>query len=277
MATTVNLEREVHDWIARNLGRGVPPQAVIQELMKQGTEPEVASAAVRAVAQSLEYVPDPLRIAAGPRLLAADREARVLARVQRPAAALLSGLLDRQECAALIELGRPRLTRSTVVDPVTGQDIVAGHRSSDGMFFQLAENPLVAAIEQRIAALTGIPAENGEGLQLLRYSQGAQSTPHFDYVQPRNEANRESIARSGQRIATLIMYLNDVEAGGETVFPATGFQVAPVAGQALYFESANRALQCDPLSLHAGAPVGSPEKWIATKWLRSQRFVPRGA
>jgi prolyl 4-hydroxylase len=85
MAITVNLQREVRDWIAHNLERGVPAQAVTQELMKHGTEEKLASAAVQAVAQSLsEYAASPLRIAAGPRLSAADRLVRVLARVQRP-------------------------------------------------------------------------------------------------------------------------------------------------------------------------------------------------
>lgn len=168
------------------------------------------------------------------------------------------------------------LQRSTVVDPITGQDIVAGHRSSDGMFFRLGEHPLVAAIEQRISVLTGTPAENGEGLQLLHYPAGAWTSPHFDYLQPTNDANRESVARSGQRTGTLIMYLNDVEAGGDTTFPVIGLSVSPRRGQALYFEYTNAAGQCDPASLHAGEAVRAGEKWIATKWLRSRRFLPRG-
>lgn len=280
MAITVKLQPQVRDWIAQNLERGVTPQALVEELIRLGTHAELAAAMVRAVADLqpalTDYTPDPIRIPPGARLTLDGREVRVLARLQRPAAALLSGLLEPEECAALIGLARPRLVRSTVVDPVTGEDIVAGHRSSDGMFFRLGEHPLVAALERRISLLTGIPVENGEGLQLLHYPQGAQSTPHFDYLRPTHETNRASIARSGQRIATLILYLTEVEAGGETSFPATGFSVAPLRGQALYFESANQAGQCDPLSLHAGEPVRAGEKWIATKWLRSQRFVPRG-
>ena len=61
-----------------------------------------------------------------------------------------------------------------------------------------------------------LPLENGEGLQVLHYPTGAGSEPHFDYLQPTNAANRESIARSGQRVSTLVTYLNDVPAGGQT-------------------------------------------------------------
>jgi prolyl 4-hydroxylase len=144
------------------------------------------------------------------------------------------------------------------------------------MFFRPAETDLVARIEKRIAQLIGQPAENGEGLQILRYPEGAESTPHFDYLMASNDANRESIERSGQRVSTLILYLNQVAAGGETTFPHTGFAVAPQQGNAVYFEYGDDAGQTDPLSLHAGAPVLAGEKWIATKWMRNRRFVPRG-
>jgi prolyl 4-hydroxylase len=72
------------------------------------------------------------------------------------------------------------------------------------------------------------------------------------------------------------MYLNDVPAGGETTFPESGWSVTPQKGNALYFEYGNAAGHTDPASLHAGAPVLSGEKWIATKWMRNRKFVPRG-
>jgi prolyl 4-hydroxylase len=196
--------------------------------------------------------------------------------MQRPAAVLLDGFLTEEECAGLVALAQPRLTRSSVVDPVTGRDVVAGHRSSDGMFFRRGETALIERIESRIALLTGHPAEHGEGLQMLHYETGAESTPHYDYLMPGSDANRASVARSGQRVGTLLMYLNDVEAGGETVFPQCGWSVVPRRGQAFYFEYGNGRGQCDPLSLHASLPVRSGDKWVATKWIRTQRFVARG-
>jgi prolyl 4-hydroxylase len=118
-----------------------------------------------------------------------------------------------------------------------------------------------------------LPIENGEGLQVLHYSTGAGSEPHFDYLQPGNAANRESIARSGQRVSTLVTYLNDVPAGGQTVFPALGWAVSPVRGNAVYFEYGDDAGRVDARSLHASAPVTQGEKWVVTKWMRQRRFV----
>jgi hypothetical protein len=56
--------------------------------------------------------------------------------------------------------------------------------------------------------------ENGEDIQVLRYEHGQKYDPHYDYF-----ADKVNIARGGHRIATVLMYLSDVEKGGETVFP----------------------------------------------------------
>ena len=93
---------------------------------------------------------------------------------------------------------------------------------------------------------------------------------------PQNAANRASLARSGQRVSTLVMYLNDVPAGGATDFPALGLQVAPRRGNAVYFEYANQRGQLDHATLHAGTPVEQGEKWVLTKWMRARRFVAAG-
>ena len=72
-------------------------------------------------------------------------------------------------------------------------------------------------------------------------------------------------------MGSLVMYLNDVEDGGETIFPEIGFSVIPRRGHAVYFAYCNSRNQGDPLTLHGGAPVRRGEKWIATKWLRQHR------
>lgn len=290
----VDFSNEVRDWIANNLARGCPPLDVARELIGNGVEQELAVPMVQSVSNALlygdpmpegklalgapppQYVPDPSRLGSATVLRADGREVPVLARLQRPGAAVLGNVFDADDCRQLIEQARPRLKASTVTDPITGLDKVASHRSSEGMFFKLAETPLVARLEQRIAELTGLPPEHGEGLQILYYPVGTECAPHFDFLLPVNETNRASIARSGQRIATFITYLNDVEAGGETTFPHTGLSVSPRCGQALFFEYGNARRQTDPLSLHAGAPVLAGEKWIAVKWVRQQRFVSLG-
>ena len=79
------------------------------------------------------------------------------------------------------------------------------------------------------------------------------------------------LARGGQRVGTLVIYLNTPELGGGTVFPDVGLEVAPVKGNAVFF-SYDRP-HASTRTLHGGAPVLAGEKWVATKWLREREFI----
>ncbi|MCL2658502.1 MAG: 2OG-Fe(II) oxygenase [Betaproteobacteria bacterium] len=218
----------------------------------------------------------PARLAPGTRIMAADRDITVHLRTDDPVLALLGNVLDAAECQAVIDMARPRLKPSTLVDPASGRNIVSDSRTSWGMFFRLEENELIARLDRRISALMNLPLEHGEGLQVLYYPTGAVNEPHHDYLAPANAANRQSIARSGQRISTLVVYLNDVPAGGQTVFPQLGFAFSPLRGHAAYFEYGDNEGRVDARSLHASTPVTQGEKWAMTKWMRNRPFVPVG-
>ena len=143
-------------------------------------------------------------------------------------------------------------------------------RTSSGMFFSRGQNQLIAAIEERIANVTGIPVENGEGMQVLRYQVGQEYRPHYDQFDLTNPGSTSHISRGGQRIATLLIYLNTPEAGGETVFPNANVSVSAIQGNVLLFRYPNPA--DTPLTLHGGNPVIKGEKWVATKWMRVGEF-----
>jgi prolyl 4-hydroxylase len=117
-----------------------------------------------------------------------------------------------------------------------------------------------------------LPVENGEGLQILHYHTGGQYTPHYDYFAPSDPGSATHIANGGQRVSSLVMYLNDVEDGGATVFPELRLTVGPKKGSGVYFEYCNSRNELDPLSLHGGTPVLKGEKWVATKWMRQGRY-----
>lgn len=282
---------QVRAWVLHNIANGVPPGPLARQLVQEGADAQAASALVQTLwdacargseppaeaiapeqAAAARYVPQPSRLASAHVVRAGDREVRVSLRIERPMLAVLENVLGPDECDALIALAQPRLAASTLVDPASGADVASMARTSQGMFFRPLENALVERIDRRVASLMGMPVENGESLQVLRYGPDALSSPHFDFLMPTNIANRESIARSGQRVSTLVMYLNDPPAGGETVFPEAGITVAPHKGSAVYFEYCNSAGQLDPLSLHAAMPVRAGEKWVATRWMRQRAF-----
>lgn len=195
---------------------------------------------------------------------------QVLLTLEKPHLVLLGQLLSPEECAALIASARPRMARSLTVQTATGGEERNPQRTSDGMFFERGETPLVQRIEARIAQLLGWPLENGEGLQVLHYRPGAEYRPHHDYFDPAEPGTPALLQRGGQRVGTLVMYLNTPGYGGETTFPDLGLAVAPQCGNAVFFSYA----QPHPgtRTLHGGAPVVTGEKWVATKWLRERRF-----
>ncbi|GMH20524.1 hypothetical protein Nepgr_022365 [Nepenthes gracilis] len=185
-----------------------------------------------------------------------------------PRAFIYHHFLSKEECEYLINLAKPHMAKSTVVDSKTGRSKDSRVRTSSGMFLKRGRDKVIRDIEKRIADFTFIPVEHGEGLQVLHYEEGQKYEPHYDYFL--DEVNTKN---GGQRIATVLMYLSDVEEGGETVFPATkgnissvpwwnelsecakkGLSVKPKMGDALLFWSMKPDATLDPSSLHGGCP-----------------------
>jgi prolyl 4-hydroxylase len=278
---------ELREWILAQAAAGCAPDGILQAMHASGWDDTVARAALAQTLQPAAAqpmlpqlqplapsgglpVPEP-DLAAAPALIRLpDREVQVLLTMQRPRVVLFGGFLSETECDALMDLARRRLARSETVDNQSGGSEVNAARTSDGMFFERGEAPLIQRIEQRIAALLHWPVERGEGLQVLRYRPGAQYRPHFDYFDPAHPGTAAVLKRGGQRVGTLLMYLQLPAQGGATIFPDVGLEVAPVKGHALFF-SYDRP-HASTGTLHGGAPVTDGEKWVATKWLREGVF-----
>lgn len=199
-----------------------------------------------------------------------DRRVYIGAVMSLPRVVVFNNLLSEQECDELIALSEPKLSRSTTVNSATGAFEVHEARTSEGTYFLLGENELCQRIERRIAELVRWPIENGEGLQILRYSNGANYTPHYDYFDPDAPGSATILKTGGNRVGTIVMYLQAPEKGGATTFPDVGFEVAPVKGSAVFFSYANP--HPSSKSLHSGAPVTQGEKYVATKWLRERAY-----
>ena len=201
---------------------------------------------------------------------AGDRQVEVLLSLRNPRLVLLGNVLSPDECAALTEAARPRLARSLTVHTPSGNEERNPHRTSDGMFFERGESALLRTIEARLSRLLHWPATHCEPLQVLHYRTGTQYEPHYDFFDPAEHGTPSLLQRGGQRLATLVIYLNTPEQGGGTIFPDLGLEVAPRQGNAVFF----RYDQPHPgtRTLHGGAPVVAGEKWVATQWLRERKF-----
>jgi len=208
----------------------------------------------------------------------------------KPRAFVYRGFLSEEECEHLISLAKSELKRSAVADSGSGESTVSEVRTSSGMFIPKGKDAIISRIEDKIAAWTFLPKENGEDMQVLRYEHGEKYDPHFDFFQ-----DKINIVRGGHRVATVLMYLTDVAKGGETVFPSAeedtrrrtshiikddtlsdcakkGIAVKPKRGDALLFFSFTPHATPDTKSLHAGCPVIEGEKWSVTKWIHVDSF-----
>lgn len=269
---------ELRQWIVEQAEAGHAADAVLKAMQASGWDEDVALNALEVVMlERITNLPPPpgglpdLFDQSAAEVWAHDRAVKILAQLRHPRVVVLGDFLSLQECQALMDMAEPRLARSQTVVNATGGNEVNEARTSQGMFFGREENELCQRIEARIAALVNWPIENGEGLQVLRYMPGAEYKPHYDYFDPAQPGTPAILQRGGQRVGTVVMYLNTPESGGATVFPDVGLDVQAIAGNAVFF--AYGLPHPSSKTLHGGAPVKAGEKWVATKWMRTSRFV----
>lgn len=215
-------------------------------------------------------VPQPVLPAAGNTLELDGQRIQVLASLDNPRIIVFDNVFSQPECDELVTLAKPRIERSMTVDDAGDGEEVNAVRTSSGMFFERDSEPLVARLDQRLADLLRWPVENGESLQILNYQPGAEYLPHYDYFDPVSGGTAAQLRRGGQRVATMLVYLNACEEGGATIFPDVGLSVYPRPGLGVYF--AYDKPHESTLSLHGGAPVVKGEKWVATRWMRENAF-----
>lgn len=184
---------------------------------------------------------------------------------EAPDARLFEALISPDECAYVTQAAEgmfePSMVhnaaRELVRDPI---------RTSDGATYHwLIEDPVIHAINRRIAAASGTNYDQGEALQVLRYVPGQEYRPHFDYV------GGDEVSH---RVWTALIYLNDDYEGGATAFVRTGTEVCGRTGDVLLFRNDLANGDRDLLAEHAGLPVTRGSKYLATRWVRAGRWIP---
>ncbi|CDQ60907.1 unnamed protein product [Oncorhynchus mykiss] len=157
------------------------------------------------------------------------------------------------------------LSRSKVSDHVTGERFSAETRVAKSAWLADEDNPVISRVTQRMADLTGLDMEAAEMLQVANYGIGGQYEPHFD----NKLTNDTDYITRGGRIATILIYMSDVDVGGSTVFPDIGAALRPYKGSAVLWYNLLQNGEEDARTLHAACPVFVGNKWVANKWVRA--------
>ncbi|KAJ0873444.1 putative procollagen-proline 4-dioxygenase [Helianthus annuus] len=200
-----------------------------------------------------------------------------------PRALYFPGFATAEQCEGIIKMAKVKLAPSTLAlrKGETAEN-TKGIRTSSGMFISASEDKtgILDQIEKKIERATMIPRSHGEAFNVLRYEIGQRYNSHYDAFNPTEYGPQKS-----QRIASFLLYLSDVEVGGETMFPfengentasnydfrkCIGLKVKPRKGDGLLFYSLYPNGTIDPTSLHGSCPVIKGQKWVATKWLRNE-------
>ncbi|MGH0164168.1 UNVERIFIED_CONTAM: hypothetical protein FKN15_056026 [Acipenser sinensis] len=192
--------------------------------------------------------------------------------------------LSDTEIERIKEISKPQLARATVRDPKSGVLTVANYRVSKSTWLAAEDDPVVARVNQRIEDITGLTVETAELLQVANYGVGGQYEPHYDFSR-RDEPEAFKSLGTGNRVATFLNYMSDVEAGGATVFTDFGAVVRPrkasirktqkqFNGTAVFWYNLFRSGEGDYRTKHAACPVLVGSKWVSNKWLheRGQEF-----
>ncbi|KAH7566673.1 hypothetical protein JRO89_XS08G0214100 [Xanthoceras sorbifolium] len=243
----------------------------------------------------------------------------------RPRALYFPNFATAEQCESIINMAKPGLRPSTLaLREGETKENTKDIRTSSGMFIYASEDATgtLDIIEEKIARATMLPRIHGEltfhfrailklceditmfqAFNVLRYEVGQRYDSHYDAFNPDEYGPQKS-----QRLASFLLYLSDVEEGGETMFPfengmnmdgsyeyreCIGLKVKPRQGDGLLFYSFLPNGTIDPkiisiivpcwflkwclfvgwfckTSLHGSCPVIIGEKWVATKWIRDQ-------
>lgn len=180
------------------------------------------------------------------------------------------GLLPLDVCDHLIAHAAPRLAPAKVYDD--GEMTTLDIRRNTSAEFPICDMDMVfLAARERLCALGGLSPMQADGAQVLHYDVGERFVHHFDFFEPTVESNARIIATTGQRVVTVLVYLNeDGLQGGETDFPRLNIRHRGRKGDGVMFRNLDRAGQPDRRTWHAGLPPTAGEKWLLSLWIRDR-------
>jgi predicted 2-oxoglutarate/Fe(II)-dependent dioxygenase YbiX len=188
----------------------------------------------------------------------------------------VENFLPKPACAWLIKQAKKNLVRAPVQTAAQGGafSVDNARTNSAAGSSHLQPDLVVQLANMRIAQAIGVPLVNQEPTNFLHYARGQQYGRHFDFItQEEEQGFARELATIGQRIATVLVYLNEEYEGGETEFPLLDWRFKGKTGDALIFWNLSAQGEREMNSLHAGTPVTKGEKWLLSKWVR-QRPVP---
>jgi len=135
------------------------------------------------------------------------------------------------------------------------------------------DDPKIYEIMKRICDLTNHDIDNTEALQVVQYEPGGFYNDHHDACCDNDDKCTEFVENGGQRVLTVLIYLNDAFTGGATRFSAIEKEIKPPKyGGVVFRPLEENSNKCHPLALHKGMPVESGIKYVCNIWIREGKY-----
>ncbi|XP_050316542.1 prolyl 4-hydroxylase subunit alpha-2 [Bactrocera neohumeralis] len=181
-----------------------------------------------------------------------------------PRVVQIHDVLTTNNTDAVKQLAKTRMSRSQVRNLDGSAASSANYRISKSAWFHYEESEQMQIMLRHMGDLSGLNMDYAEHLQVANYGIGGHYEPHFDFFTDNCTYNLSD----GNRIATGIFYLSDVEEGGGTAFPYLRLVVKPQHGSVLLWYNLHRSEEPDYRTRHAACPVLKGSKWIGNIWVR---------
>jgi prolyl 4-hydroxylase len=183
---------------------------------------------------------------------------------------IINNLLTSEQCNEIINYSKDKLFDSQVV---SGRN---SNIRNSRQFWIEKDNPLVKDLFHKLSQKYNIPVENAESLQVVNYKPNQYYKEHHDACCDDTQDCKTFIEQgnnSGNRILTILIYLNDEFIDGETYFKNLDLKMkAPIGSGIVFYPLGSNSNKCHPLALHAGLPISSGEKWVCNIWFREREF-----
>lgn len=193
-------------------------------------------------------------------------------RVQDYQVVEIKRLLSDKECDDIIMYAKQKgLVDSMVWE--SENTYTETHRKSKQCWVSDGECTTASKVSKISERLTGIPIGNQELLQVAMYEPGGKFNEHYDACDYNSQINCDKMNNgAGQRLATLLIYINDDYTGGETEFTEIGVSIKPEKGKGILFWNTTNNEEIIKQSKHMGREVRSGQKWICTKWCHAKPY-----
>ena len=268
------LNDEWREWLRHNRERGCDRLELYRQALHEGFDPEaialelggLASLGLAATSGSARSgYGDGWAAWANPPLIHPTHQPRAW-RLDTPLAQIyeIPDLLSSEECSELMAAIDEALVPSVVTFGP------ADYRTSRTCHLPETHAALSRVLDERFARLLGVAPELAEPLQGQRYDEGEYFKAHTDWFAPDTEEFAVCTVPGGQRTWTVMVYLNAVPEGGETLFNVIGRRFSPVPGLALCWNNLLPDGSPNPHTLHEALPVRAGRKYVMTKWFRAE-------